>query len=161
MKKMNNEINSVNSVNEMVNSKDHHVMFGRDDAGQQAPPGRYQTTARRKWTQTENVLLMELYFRSKPEKIEYRAQLENLWKIKNGEKIAAQYLSNRVRQMKKRRLSDVEIEEIRNKVENEYSNGYTATDKNPHKEISKNRRTNKPLNRNNNTSNIDTQRFRR
>ena len=96
MKKMNNEINLVNRINEMVDSEDHHVTLGRDDAGQQAPPSRYQTTAKRKWTRTENVLLMELYFRSKPEERGYRARLENLWKIKTGEKIAAQNLSDRV-----------------------------------------------------------------
>ena len=40
MEKMNNEINLVNSFNELVDSEDHHVTLGRDDAGQQAPPAQ-------------------------------------------------------------------------------------------------------------------------
>ena len=88
------------------------------------------------------------------------AGLENLWKIKTGEKIAAQNLSDRVRQMKKKMwLSDVEIEEIRNKMENQFSSGDTATDQNIL--IHRNQQINEQTNHQIGTKKLDTQRFRK
>lgn len=98
------------------------VSPGRCSPAQQRGPGRYQTTAnrriRKKWSQEENRTVMECFYLSSPNRRGYRKRMHDLWKNKGTLDITEQRLIDQKAQIiKKKWLSDVELEEIKRNIE--------------------------------------------
>jgi len=120
-------IESLNGVKEMADSADRHVSPGRTNVSEQALPGRHPATVhnnhastrdRKRWTHDENILLYELYIRSKPSTRGYRQRLAKAWVEKTNERVSEQNLSDRVRMINKKHwLTDMEKECIQRRIQ--------------------------------------------
>ena len=73
-----------NGVNE-TGTEGEGLSPGRCLMAQQHEPGRHQATARRirrKWSQDDNRIVMECYYRSEPGRIGYRKRMHSIWTSK-------------------------------------------------------------------------------
>ena len=120
MSVMSNNGLSNNGVNE-GGAKCEALSPGRCPTAQQRGPGRQPATARRirkKWSYQENRIVMECFFRSNPKVIGYRKRMHNLWKDMGMFQITEQRLLDQKAQiMKKKWLTDLELEEIKRLIE--------------------------------------------
>ena len=109
-----------NGVNE-TGTKGEGLSPGRCLMAQQHEPGRHQATARRirrKWSQEDNRIVMECYYRSEPGRIGYRKRMHNIWTSKDMFPVTEQRLIDQKSQIiKKQWLSNLELEEIQQSIE--------------------------------------------
>jgi len=109
-----------NGVNE-TGTKGEGLSPGRCLMAQQHEPGRHQATARRirrKWSQEDNRIVMECYYRSEPGRIGYRKRMHNIWTSKDMFPVTEQRLIDQKSQIiKKQWLSNLELEEIKQSIE--------------------------------------------
>jgi len=72
---MSNDISSNNNVNGTGINNDEGASFGRCLVDEQRRPGRHQATARQKWCNTVNRLVMFCKFKSEPNRRGYRKRM--------------------------------------------------------------------------------------
>ena len=96
---------------------------GRCSVAQQRRPGRYPTTAKKKWTKELNTAVMECYFLSDPVNEDgkpirgYRQRMHRVWKDRGLLDVSEQNLCDQARAIRKNQwLSEVEIEMIKRYV---------------------------------------------
>lgn len=99
---------------------------GRCSLAQQRRPGRHQVTARVKWDKEVNKVVMECFYRSKPFNEEgkpirgYRQRLFWEWNERGMFESTEQRVCDQARAVRKNGwLSELELEEIRRKIEHE------------------------------------------
>ena len=91
---------------------------GRNLMAQQHEPDRNPATARKMWSKNNNKLAMMSYFKSEPLKRGYRKRMLEIWKEIGTFDLKEQQLADQVRSIRKNRLiSEVEMEELKRKVE--------------------------------------------
>ena len=109
-----------NCVNE-TGTPSEGFSHGRCSIVQQDGPGRHQATAariRRRWSQNDNRIVMECYYRSEPRKIGYRKRMHQLWIDREMFPVTEQRLLDQKSQIvQKQWLSRLELEEIARAVE--------------------------------------------
>lgn len=115
---MSNQRNLDNGVNGIITSGEDPSL-GRCPVEVQHGPGRHQATAnRRKWTQEENRIVMECFFRSDPAKYGFRKRMYNIWQERNMFPVTEQRLLDQKQNIiKKGWLSKLELEEIKNQID--------------------------------------------
>ena len=113
-----------NGVNETrIPCGDESLSPGRCPVEMQHGPGRHHATAvrstrRRKWSQEENRVVMECYYRSEPRVKGYRKRMHDLWIAKDLFIATEQRIVDQANQIRKRKwLSDLELEEIRRNID--------------------------------------------
>ena len=88
---------------------------------QQHESGRHQATARRirrKWSQDDNRIVMECYYRNELGRIGYRKRMHSIWANKDMFPVTEQRLIGQKNQItKKQWLSNLELEEIKQSIE--------------------------------------------
>ena len=88
---------------------------------QQHEPGRHQATARRirrKWSQDDNRIVMECYYRNELGRIGYRKRMHSIWANKDMFLVTEQRLIDLKNKItKKQWLSNLELEEIKQSIE--------------------------------------------
>ena len=122
----NYESNGVNEIGTM--SED--LSPGRCPTVRQGGPGRYQATAKMKWSKELNVAVMECYFLSKPTDVNgrpvqgTRRRMHNFWKERGVPTITEQSeQSDQARVIRKNEwFTTVEMEEIRRRIEEDSDN---------------------------------------
>ena len=102
---------------------------GRCPTVRQGGPGRYQASAKMKWSKELNVAVMECYFLSKPTDANgrpvrgYRRRMHNFWKERGLPTITEQRLCDQARVIRKNGcFTTVELEEIRRRIEEDSDN---------------------------------------
>ena len=110
-----------NGVNETGTEREG-LSPGRCLVAQQHEPGRHQATARkvrRKWSQNDNRIVMEYYYRSEPGRsIGYRKRMHSIWTSNDMFPVTEQRLLDQKNQIiKKQWLSSLELEEIKQSIE--------------------------------------------
>ena len=117
---MSNDNSSNNNVNGTGFNNDEGASFGRCPVDEQRRPGRQQATARQKWSQTINRLVMYCKFKSEPNGRGYRKRMMEIWRDKGVFEIREQRLMDQARAIVVNQwLTDVELEEIRREIERE------------------------------------------
>ena len=102
------------------------VSLGKYSSAQQRGTGRYQATARIKWTKQVNIVVMECYYRSRPEDengIAIRAYGRRMfrgWRERGTFESTEQRIPDQARAIRKNGwLSELEVETIRRGIEQE------------------------------------------
>ena len=107
---MSNNRDEDNDVNEARNG----LSSGSDGVNGQAPLGRHQATARRKWNNALYRVVMECYFENKPGTRGYRRRILNNWQNRGMFRMSEQNLADQARAIRNNNwLSTVELEEIK------------------------------------------------
>ena len=104
-----------NGVNEARVLDDERPSPGRCSTAMKRGPGRHYATAvrsmRRKWSQEDNRVVMECYYRSEPGVRGYRKRMHDLWIGKDLFVVTEQRIVDQANQiLKKKWLSDLELE---------------------------------------------------
>ena len=112
-----------NGVNE-TGASSEGFSPGRCPTVRQGGPGRYQASAKMKWSKELNVAVMECYFLSKPTDENgkpirgYRRRMHNIWKERELPTVTEQRLCDQARAIRKNEwFTTVELEEIRRRLE--------------------------------------------
>ena len=118
----NNDVNGAGSLREGSSS-------GRCSLGEQRGPGRYPATARMRWSKEVNTVVMECFYRSKPfDENErpirgYRQRMFKEWRLRGMFDSTEQWICDQARTIRKNGwLSDIELEMIKRKIEDEVQN---------------------------------------
>ena len=118
----NNDVNGAGSLREGSSS-------GRCSLGEQRGPGRYPATARMRWSKEVNKVVMECFYRSKPfDENErpirgYRQRMFKEWRLRGMFDSTEQRICDQARTIRKNGwLSDIELEMIKRKIEDEVQN---------------------------------------
>ena len=115
---LNEECTIDNGVNE-TQTRGEGVSLGSDGVSLQAPLGRHQATARRKWNNALYRVVMECYFESKPGTRGYRKRMLGCWNNRGMFKVTEQQLADQARAIRTNDwLSPIELEDIKRKVLN-------------------------------------------
>ena len=118
----NNDVNGAGTSSEGPSS-------GRCSSGEQRGPGRYPTTARMRWNKEVNKVVMECFYRSNPFNEEgrpirgYRQRMFREWRVRGMFDSTEQRISDQARAIRKNGwLSELELEMIKRKIEDERQN---------------------------------------
>ena len=118
----NNENNGVNGTGTLCEG----ASPGRCSPAQQRRPGRHQVTARMKWDKEVNKVVMECFYRSKPFSEEgkpvggFRQRMFREWRERGMFESKEQRVCDQATAIRKSGLlSELELEEIRRKIEDE------------------------------------------
>ena len=116
-----NETNPENAVNG-TQTYGEGSSPGAATGGQQPVPSRQHTTAqrrvRRKWYQEDNRRVMECYYQSTPSRNGYRKRMLQIWVEKGMFQVTEQRLVDQANHIRKKQwLSELELEEIRQLIE--------------------------------------------
>ena len=102
---------------------------GRCSLGEQRGPGRYPMTARKRWSKEVNKVVMECFYRSKPSDEEgrpirgYRQRMFRQWRLRGMFESTEQRVCDQARAIRKNGwLSELELEMIKWKIDNEAQN---------------------------------------
>ena len=102
---------------------------GRCSSGEQRGPGRYPTTARMRWNKEVNKVVMECFYKSNPFNEEgrpirgYRQRRFREWRVRGMFDSTEQRICDQARAIRKNGwLSELELEMIKRKIENEAEN---------------------------------------
>jgi len=102
---------------------------GRCSLGEQRGPGRYPMTARMRWSKEVNKVVMECFCRSKPSDEEgrpirgYRQRMLRQWRLRGIFESTEQRVCDQARAIRKNGwLSELELEMIKRKIDNEAQN---------------------------------------
>ena len=114
---LNNSLN--NSVNEARTDNCEGLLLGKCPVGKQRGPGRYQITARKKWTKEENKTAISCYLKAtKESKPGYRKRMHNLWNEIEMFEIKEQHIACQVCSIfKNNRLTEIEIQQLWREIE--------------------------------------------
>ena len=125
MSASNYEGNGVNEIGTLCED----LSPGRCPTVRHGGPGRYQASAKMKWSKELNVAVMECYFLSKPTDANgrpvrgYRRRMHSFWKERGLPTITEQRLCDQARVIRKNGwFTTVELEEIRRKIEEDSDN---------------------------------------
>ena len=110
-----------NSLNNKVNgtgiNDDEGASFSRCPVDEQHRPGYHQATARQKWSEPLNRLVMYCKFKRGPNRRGYRKRMMEVWKDKGVFELCEQRLVDQARAiMVNKWLIDVELEEIMSEI---------------------------------------------
>ena len=118
----NNDVNGAGTSSEGSSS-------GRCSSGEQRGSGRYPTTARMRWNKEVNKVVMECFYRSNPFNEEgrpirgYRQRMFREWRVRGMFDSTEQRISDQARAIRKNGwLSELELETIKRKIEDERQN---------------------------------------
>ena len=105
-------------------------------SGRQSATGITSTNEKRRgWTRANNINAMECYYRSQPEKRGYMKRMHQIWKDRGLFSTTDQRIADQVRVIKRSGLmSDLEMEEIRQRVTTTRPNAEIQTTVNEHVE---------------------------
>ena len=116
----NNDVNGAGSLREGSSS-------GRCSLGEQRGPGRYPTTARMRWSKGVNKEVMKCFYRSNDENGRpirgYRQRMFKHWRLRGMFNSTEQRICDQARTIRKNGwLSDIELEMIKRKIDDEVQN---------------------------------------